>query len=297
MKLQSRIFGTGWNIAYRHSVKTLYEDQSTPFTLIPNTWRTWSADPFIFPCGEDVYIFAEVFDYLTRKGTIGYSRYANGKWEKWKTAINEPFHMSYPNVFSRNGQIYMVPETSADRTLRLYRAVSFPDTWQLEKIMASDVAWVDTTFFEHQNRFYAVTTDISDWDHHKDLLLCFDDQWNLISREEIPEKQTALSRSGGNFISCESEMVRVTQDCLEHYGNALIFSRFFPEELMRSGLGDILLKLEPTDLPVHSNRNWIGLHTYNRANGIDVVDLERRRYNPLWLTGLILWKIRTVLTG
>lgn len=298
MKLLSHIFGDGWNIAYRHvSAATILEDRSTPFTLIPNTWRTWVADPFVFSHEGTVYLFAEIFDYLTRKGTIGYSSYVNGKWQKWRIAIDEPFHMSYPNVFVRDGQIYMVPETSADHTLRLYRAVSFPATWQLEKIIAKDVDWVDTTFFVHEKCCCAITTDISDLENHKNLMLSFDDQWDLMSCKEIHEKQTDISRSGGNFIVEDHRIVRVTQDCRDHYGSALVFSQFCPEKLMDTGMGEILFRLEPKDLPVHSAKKWIGLHTYNRADGIEVVDLERRRYNPLWLLGLIIWKIGTYLPG
>ena len=293
MKLLSKFSEGGWNIAFRSlPAASILEDRSTPFSLIPNTWRSWAADPFVFIHEGTTYVFAEVFDYLTRRGSIGYSRCIGGKWTKWKTVIAEAFHMSYPNVFACNGQIYMVPETSEDCTLRLYKAVSFPDVWALEKVIAEDVMWVDTTFFEHNGHRCAITTDIHDSENHKDLLLQLDSQWNLVNSLVIAEKQPELSRSGGNFFAGKQGQLRVSQDCRGHYGSALVFSRFCPDILSDAGLGEILLQLTPEDLSIRTVRRWTGLHTYNSAENIEVIDIERRHYNPAGVIGRIIWKIR-----
>lgn len=295
MNILSKLCEGGWNIAYRTVLEgTILDETCTPFSLIPNTWRSWAADPFVFIHEGTTYVFAELFDYLTRKGAIGYSRYVDGKWSKWRTVIDESFHMSYPNIFSCNGQIYMVPETSADRSLRLYRATSFPEKWELEKVIATDAAWVDTTFFTNENRLYAITTDIREYDNQKDILLSFDNQWNLISQDEIPEKQNNLSRSGGNIIPIGNKKIRVTQDCTNHYGQALVFSRFDPHSLPDSGMGEILLQLAPEDISVRTPRKWTGLHTYNCAENIEVVDLERSHYNLAGLFGRLMWKIKNM---
>lgn len=293
MNLLSKFSEGGWNVAYRYvPTGTILEERNTPFSLIPNTWRSWTADPFAYEHEGTIYIFAEIFDYLKRKASIGYTACTNGKWTKWKTVIDEPFHMSYPNVFSCNGQIYMVPETSADRTLRLYKAVDFPEVWQLEKILATDVAWVDTTFFAHDGRTCAITTDMGDLNDQKDILLCFDTRWNLVSREIISEKEPGISRSGGNFFEVNQERIRVTQDCREHYGNALVFSCFNPDTLKDTGMGDIFLRLEPKDIPISQTRKWTGLHTYSSGEKIEVVDIERNHYNLTGLAGRLAWKIR-----
>lgn len=293
MHLISKFSEDGWNVAFRRlPAATILNERNTPFSLIPNTWRSWAADPFVFDHNGTTYIFAEIFDYWTRRGAIGYTCYVNGKWKRWKTVIREPFHMSYPNVFFYDGQIYMVPETSEAKELRLYRAVSFPNIWQLEKVLAADVEWVDTTFFECENCCYAITTDISNLNDQKDILLQFDNQWNLMSRNVVSEKETGLSRSAGNFLRTEQGMVRVTQDCRGHYGRALVFSRFLPDSLIDKGMGDLLLQLKPEDIPVQRAGKWTGVHTYNSAESIEVVDIERRHYNLIGLIGRLVWRIK-----
>ena len=283
----------GWNIAVRGACAgTILNDRKTPFQILPNTWRSWEADPFVFEHEGTTYIFAEVFDYLKRRGRIGYTCYQNGKWIRWKIVIDEPFHMSYPNVFRRNGEIYMIPETSEDRTLRLYKAVSFPNQWVLERILAEDVVFVDTTFIGDSLR--AITTDISDEEHHRDWLLTFDDALHMVSREEIKEKHTEVSRCAGNFLHHDGKMIRVSQNCSGHYGNALVFSDFC-EDQTDYKLGQIIVQLKPEDVAVSQRRRWTGVHTYNKSNQYEVIDINRNHYTVVSIWGRVCDKVARLL--
>ena len=281
----------GWNIAVRSlPTGSILTDRATPFEIIPNSYRTWAADPFLFEYDGVTYIFAEIFDYLNRKGAIGYTCLRNQKWQPWKIIIDEPFHMSYPNIFVHNGEIYMVPETSADRSLRLYKATVFPDKWELHQVIATNVAYVDTTFFNKDGQTMASATDVSDPEHHRDMLLSFGDDLTLIGQTSIAEQQTQFSRCGGNFFSSAQGAIRVSQNCDGHYGKALIFSRF-SADTASCGLKEIILEIAPQDLSFSASRNWFGLHTYNSTSHYEVVDIETNHYNPLSFVGRILFKL------
>lgn len=92
----------------------LLDDEAVPFRAIKNNLRYWVADPFVFERDGETYIFAELFDYLRRRGVIGYSKLkANGSFSSWKEIIVEPYHMSYPQIFEHDGEIYIVPETGS----------------------------------------------------------------------------------------------------------------------------------------------------------------------------------------
>lgn len=292
-RLFSKFAEGGWNIAVRTAASgTILTDQTAPFQLVPNSWRSWAADPFIFDYDGTVYIFAELFDYIKRRGRIGYTCLKNGKWQRWKIVIDEPFHMSYPNIFIQDNTVYMIPETSADRTLRLYKAVQFPDKWELDRVIARDVAFVDTTFYRHDGKLCAITTDIADEPLHRDFVLTFDDRLELLSKEEIQETQLPLSRCGGNFFMYGADTIRVSQNCDGHYGNALIFSKFHPGNLLSQGLGEILQQFAPQDLRFSAKHHWTGLHTYNSIEHYEVVDIERNHYTPVGLLGRIFYKIK-----
>ncbi|MGH1560227.1 glucosamine inositolphosphorylceramide transferase family protein [Caulobacter segnis] len=42
----------------------------------------------------------------------------------------EPWHLSYPQVFEADGEIWMLPEAYRSGALTLYRAAAFPDVWE-----------------------------------------------------------------------------------------------------------------------------------------------------------------------
>lgn len=279
-KLFDKLTEGGWNVAVRERADGLIlTDQQSPFTLIPNSPRTWEADPFLFEQGSTVYVFSEMFDYITRKGSIGYSRLENNHWSSWKVVIDESFHMSYPNVFQVGQEIFMVPETSADNSLRLYRAASFPDQWEIVKILAQDVKWVDTTFWCEQGRLFAITRDISNWDEQQDLLLELNDQFDILSITSIQETTPSMSRPGGNFFVSHGTPFRVTQDCSTHYGGALFFSQFDCANLAAQGMASPVLHLSPDALRFSDRKAWTGLHTYNISNRYEVIDVERRHFH------------------
>lgn len=285
-KLFDKLTEGGWNVAIRKRTDGLIlADQQTPFSLIPNSPRTWEADPFLFEHDDAVYVFSEMFDYITRKGSIGYSRLEGNCWSKWKVVIDEPFHMSYPNVFQIGQDIFMVPETSADNSLRLYQAASFPDQWKLVKVLAQDVKWADTTFWREQDRLFAITRDISNWDAQRDLLLELNDQFDILSITAIQETDPSMSRPGGKFFTSHGTPFRVTQDCSTHYGGALLFSQFDSKELTAQGMTPPVLHLSPENLQLSVQRSWTGLHTYTISEHYEAIDVERRHFH---LGGLLV---------
>jgi hypothetical protein len=68
--------------------------------------------------------------------------------------IDEPFHLSFPFLFEHQGTLYMCPESSANKDIRIYRCVEFPTRWQLAEIVASGVNAVDTMIFEKNGKWW-----------------------------------------------------------------------------------------------------------------------------------------------
>jgi len=72
--------------------------------------------------------------------------------------LEERSHLSYPFVFERDGQIWMIPESSANATVSLYRAERFPDRWVKETDLLTGITASDATIVEHAGRLWMFAT-------------------------------------------------------------------------------------------------------------------------------------------
>ena len=127
-------------------------------TPIPNPPGTFLADPFTISVDGSDYLFVEEFPFDTRKGVISAYRLGESEAQRIGVVLEKAYHLSFPFVFEHEGEIYMVPESGADRSVRLYKATDFPAGWTEVKCLLADVAAVDTIMFEHDSRWWMFTT-------------------------------------------------------------------------------------------------------------------------------------------
>lgn len=215
-----------YRVAFRKKGKhALLTDAVTPFKAIRNNWRYWVADPFVFEYDGETYIFAELFDYLRRRGVIGYSKLgSNGNFSRWKEIIVEPYHMSYPQIFEYDGEIYIVPETGSGRTLDMYRAVDFPDKWEKSVNLAKDVVFADTTLLNRGGKLYALACDMERTKNSELVLFGVNENMKLCSTElGCVVNDPVTARAAGEMFEYGGKLMRVSQDCSEEYGKRLNF--------------------------------------------------------------------------
>ena len=72
--------------------------------------------------------------------------------------LEEPYHLSYPFVFAREGAVWMVPESSINGTVDLYRATAFPGGWVKEATLLSGLTAGDVTLLEQGGRWWMFAT-------------------------------------------------------------------------------------------------------------------------------------------
>ena len=116
-------------------------------------------DPFFFRSGGQGFVFFEVLNRDTKLGEIAYATVASdGSLNAQSTVLAEPFHLSYPQVFEWQGSIYMVPESHADLSVRLYEATDFPSRWALRAKLLSGFGVTDPTLFRHDGLWWMLAT-------------------------------------------------------------------------------------------------------------------------------------------
>jgi len=127
-------------------------------TVVPNPPNAFLADPFTITIGGATFLFVEEFPFDTRKGVISAYRLIGDQAERIGVVLEEPWHLSFPFVFEHRGEVYMVPESGGGRSVKIYKASSFPTGWREVKTLLPDVSAVDTTIFEHDSRWWMLTS-------------------------------------------------------------------------------------------------------------------------------------------
>lgn len=190
---------------------------------ITDTPARFVADPFLIQERNAFYLFFEVLG--VDRGVIGLATSADARlWRYDRIVLKEPFHLSYPNVFKWNEVYYMVPESVADRSVRLYTAVRFPDGWQFVKPIISDRALVDSTVLVHQGLLWLFSSSPD----NENLYLFYADRpegpWREHARSPIVKGNKQDARPAGNLLDTGNRLIRFSQDSQgygEKYGKAV----------------------------------------------------------------------------
>ena len=121
------------------------------YTPLPGREGWWFADPLLYRRGGRRWLFAEAMDLSTGKGRIEVCElHEDGTIDAWQPALEEDFHLSFPTVFDWNGEIWMLPETGNDHSLRLYRCRAFPTGWELVQRFATDEELCDAILLDRR---------------------------------------------------------------------------------------------------------------------------------------------------
>lgn len=283
---ESRIYAESWNIAIRERKEILF-DTTTQFNVIKNPFRYWIADPFLFEHGNEVYIFAEMYDYLRRRGVIGCAKITKGCVGKWKPVIIEPYHLSYPYIYEKQGEIFIVPESGSNRSLDVYRAVEFPHKWEKYTQLRRGRKLADTTLIESDGIQYGITYDVSDTQHYKVVLLDLEKNADICLEMSNIEKR----RPAGKFFGIGDTLYRPAQNCVDGYGKGIVIYRVF-ENNQNQYDEEQLAEIFPENLAFSKNIFLDGMHTYNRCEKYEVIDIKTRRFNVLNLLSRIYGKIK-----
>ena len=238
------------------------------------------ADPSVFQTEGKTYLFFEDFEFAKNRASISCAELtSDGKVGTTFKVLEKDYHLSYPFVFKHQGEAYMIPETRERRTLELYRAVEFPQKWELVKILAENVRAVDSTIFDYSGKLWLFTNiaqpGASTFD---ELHLFYADSlagiWTPHPKNPIVSDVRRARPAGALFFEGE-KLIRPSQDCSLWYGRAMSFNQV--TTLSETDYREIPMgRIEPD-----WHRGSICTHTYNRSENFEVLD------------GMMLkWKVR-----
>ena len=131
-------------------------------TRIRNLPGRYFADPFLASRDGRTVCFVEDFSFAQKRARISAVEILDDRNYKFLgPAIEEPFHMSFPYVFEYNRDLYMIPETSAANSIRLYKCAAFPMKWEFQKELLTNIRTADSMLFEHEGHWWLLTNPAS----------------------------------------------------------------------------------------------------------------------------------------
>ncbi len=264
-----------WHVAWRRThddaIQNTGQWPQGHFTPLPDDGLRYFADPFVFVQDGVHHVFCEEFPYDTGIGVIShFTLDRHSRASPVRRVLEQPYHLSYPQVFAYEGAIYMLPETSANRDLQLYRARNFPDDWVLEKVLIEDIDLADATFITHGGRCWIFATPRLRHGSSWDQLALFHAPHPLGPWTAHPENPVILdagrARPGGQMWVKDGRIHRVAQDCSGSYGGSLRLLRV--DEIDATGFR----QSEIARIVPPPTATWRGLHTLNCAGDFEVID-------------------------
>ena len=245
------------------------------YPLEPPPGRAY-ADPFLLEENGKTYVFFEDYDAREQRGRISFVELdADGRpTHPPEPALTLPYHLSYPFVFRHRNEIFMIPESSAARTVSLYRAVGFPSHWALEAVLLDGPAALDATLLAHDDRLWLFAAVASP-------RAPLNDDLHLYSSVELtgpwePHRRNPVvadvrsARPAGRIFPSRGRLIRPAQDCSTTYGRAIVLNRI--DALDRTEYRETAVAtIEPRWHP-----GLIATHTYALGETFEVVDGRRR---------------------
>jgi hypothetical protein len=261
-----------WHVALRRRVEGAGLPNLGPdgFQRLADDGQRFYADPFLFETGGETFLFVEEFPYATQKGILSVAKVAaDGGMSKPQPVLERHDHLSYPFVFAADGAIWMIPETSARRTVELYRADRFPDRWTLHQVLIENADLADATLLRKDGFWWLFAASRVRWTSSWDALSLYRAErltgpWHPHPGNPV-QVDLASSRPGGRILDIGGRLIRPAQDCAGGYGARLAFAEI--ERLDEEGFQQRIVEIARP-----RGRNS-GLHSYDRTSAFEVIDL------------------------
>lgn len=230
------------------------------------------ADPFVYAYDDKTYCFIEDYLYKTDLGYISVLEIANDTVIEIGACIKEPFHLSFPFLFKYNGNLYMCPECSASRQIRIYQCENFPLAWKLSSIIMENVSAADTMLFEYAGIWWMLTNidESGVGDHCSALYLFYSNSPLGAEWKPHPQNPVRIDSEGGRnagLIFENGKIFRLAQrQGYDQYGEGLLVYEIID-------LSELVYKEQLFSEINHSfKKRTLGTHHLSTTGKITVLD-------------------------
>ena len=268
-----------WSIYYAENESAVhFQRDLSKFKKIDTPKHLFWADPFVIDKDNKSYIFFEDYIYKTGKGHISVIEYDHKTKSTTKPSIviDTAYHQSYPFIMEYEGEIYMIPEGSKDKDIKLYKAADFPHKWEVVRTFFQGKEAVDMTLFYNEGKWWLFANMIEETGQSLNeelyIFYCDDfrtDEWKPHQKNPVI-RSIQTSRPAGKIISYNGTLYRPSQNSVGSYGYSTNFNRILKltsEEYQEEFVSEIT---------PHFIKNAQAIHTYNSSEKLTVIDVVHK---------------------
>lgn len=277
-KIIETLFVEQWHLQYAMS-----DDNFPPNLLhsykniIPPKDRFW-ADPNFIKRNDKYYIFFEELIYSNKKAHISVIELdKKGNISSPEIVLKKDYHLSFPFVFEVNGDLYMIPETSENKTIELYKCVVFPNKWELENVLLKNIVGVDANILYHHEKWWLFVNlkEIDGISLYDELFLFYSDDFSGTKWTPHPKNpiisDARTARPAGRIFKYGDNLYRPSQNCAKRYGYGININHIIK-------LDEYEYKEERVNfIEPKWGKRYIGTHTFNHSDDFTIVDVLTRR--------------------
>ncbi|HEV7271203.1 glucosamine inositolphosphorylceramide transferase family protein [Pseudoxanthomonas sp.] len=235
--------------------------------------RNYWADPFLVEEQDRRLLFVEEFVDARNQGVIACLQLLDdGSAVNLGTVLDEPFHLSYPQVFRWDDAWYMTVESFEADRVSLYRATDFPRGWVRTADLLEGCACVDPTLHHHEGRWYLFGNVSESGGNPSDELFLF--VADALEGPYRPHPANPLladvrsARPAGQLFRRHGRLYRPAQCCAPVYGAAVVFNEVLGLDATHYRERQVA-RLDPTWMEGQD-----GCHTFNAAGRWQVLDVH-----------------------
>ena len=175
------------------------------------------ADPFVWSKDDRDICFLEDYDYQTGIACISaVELFEDGSYKLLGEVLRESFHLSFPYLFEYQNNLYMMPEASQSKAVKLYKCKEFPMKWEFEQDIMSGVNTADSMVFPLDDKWWLLTNMATkgNYDQSAQLFAFYSD--SPLSQKWTVHKQNPVvfdSKTGrnGGIVFDKNDIIRVRQ--------------------------------------------------------------------------------------
>lgn len=266
-----------WNLAFvEEGLDDIVENKTLNVHYMKGNNRTqWFADPFIFDVTPNhIICLVEELSYKTMKGRIA-KLVIDRKTYRLQTVkllLDLPTHLSFPFIFRKSGNVFIMPENSASGCLTIYRYNPLDDSLTPHTVVANR-PFTDATIFCNGDKTYLLTTQRPT--PNGNLLDIYDFDVETFVAGDNPIQSVIFdnnrARNAGEIFKVNGKFFRPAQDCNGGYGKGVILQEL---NLTANGMKfEDFCSFYPDSWAYH-----MGYHTFNSYKGLTVLDAHGYRF-------------------